>query len=124
MRGSLDAWRSLSIRETAALAFRQHPKVHWLVRFAESLVEALDGTGHAVVGQGEGSEVGRDGGLHSQNALCFNGLLGRHVHRAHEPFGLVCADREERQADRVVMGSDLREVRLACGVPGLFCTSG
>lgn len=50
------------------------------------------------------------------NPMGVYGLPGRHVHRAHEPFGFVGSDRKEGKARTPETCPDLLEMRSECRV--------
>ncbi len=47
-----------------------------------------------------------------------HGFVGIHVHGAHEPSRLVCADRQDTQIERPLAARDLAELRMIRGVTG------
>ena len=48
----------------------------------------------------ESSMVDRNAGPGGQDLMGFHRLIRRHMHWRHEPAGLVCANRQKRQAQR------------------------
>ena len=70
----------------------------------------------AVVGEMESSVMDREARVRAENPVRFERLIRRHVDWTHEPFGLVGADGEQREAWGWEFLGDFAEMRAEAGV--------
>ena len=84
--------------------------VHDQERIGGALPEHPPRRIEALVRQLECAVMDRDAGLSAQDMMGSRRVVRSHVHRRHEPAGLVCPDRQQRHARRAKPLADEREM--------------
>src|ERR1700686_4342042 len=84
--------------------------VHYQERIGGAPPEEPPRCIEALIRQLECAVMDRDAGLSAQDMMGSRRVVRSHMHRRHEPTGLVCPDRQQRHARRAKPLPDEREM--------------